>query len=187
MTNRPHWSYSAISQYLSCPLRFYFQRVIGLPQEKVSSSLVLGSAVHAALAEYHRTVQRDEPTDTSKLHLLLTDSWKQRESGTRIIYRDGESQDGLIAQGIALWSSPQKVSAGLRITRTFHTRPETGSPGPNDAAHGCKTLRCTRTHSLAPPLDSDSPHRGSTPSSTRRKNFPSARCPSSWLGGSCYR
>src|SRR6185437_2498852 len=85
------------------------------------------------------------------------------------------------------WSSPQKVSAGLRITRTFHTRPETGSPGPNDAAHGCKTLRCTRTHSLAPPLDSDSPHRGSTPSSTRRKNFPSARCPSSCLAGSCYR
>jgi len=102
MTNRPHWSYSAISQYLACPLRFYFQRVIGLPQEKVSSSLVLGSAVHAALAEYHRTVQRDEPTDTGKLHLILTDAWKQRGSGTRIIYRDGESQDGLIAQGIAL-------------------------------------------------------------------------------------
>jgi ATP-dependent helicase/DNAse subunit B len=67
MHHRLHWSYSAISQFLSCPLRFYFQRVIRLPQRSVGSSLVLGSSVHAALAEYHRTVRQDELTDTAKL------------------------------------------------------------------------------------------------------------------------
>src|SRR6185437_1605046 len=111
-----------------------------------------------------------------------------RERGLGFDECENICRHGVVSVGnVMVWSSPQKVSAGLRITRTFHTRPETGSPGPNDAAHGCKTLRCTRTHSLAPPLDSDSPHRGSTPSSTRRKNFPSARCPSSCLAGSCYR
>src|SRR5579885_392128 len=42
------------------------------------------------------------------------------------------------------WSSPRKMSAGLKVTRLVHTRPETDSPRPNDAAHGYKTLRCTR-------------------------------------------
>src|ERR1700678_2039949 len=98
MFDRPHWSYSAISQYLSCPLRFYFQRVLRLPQPSVSSSLVLGSAVHAALAEYHRTVQQDEPTDTTKLHRVFTDSWSSRESGKRVSYRAGENQADLMAQ-----------------------------------------------------------------------------------------
>ncbi len=99
---RPHWSYSALSQYLACPLRFYFQRVLGLPQHTVSSSLILGSAVHAALAEYHRTVQLDEPTDTEKLQSVFTEAWHQREKETRILYRDGEERDDLLAQGIAL-------------------------------------------------------------------------------------
>lgn len=102
MHHRPHWSYSAISQFLSCPLRFYFQRVIRLPQKSVGSSLVLGSSVHAALAEYHRTVQQNEPTDTVKLHQIMADTWTMRESETPISFRDGETQDELMAQGISL-------------------------------------------------------------------------------------
>lgn len=99
---RPHWSYSALSQYLVCPLRFYFQRVLGLPQHTVGSSLVLGSAVHVALAAYHRTVQQDEPTDTDKLHHVFTEAWHRRENETRVLYRDGENRADLLAQGIAL-------------------------------------------------------------------------------------
>ena len=102
MFDRPHWSYSAISQYLSCPLRFYFQRVLRLPQPSVSSSLVLGSAVHEALAEYHLSVQQDEPTDLAKLHRVIMQSWKKRENDSRISYRSGENQPDLLAQGIGL-------------------------------------------------------------------------------------
>jgi RecB family exonuclease len=58
MQPRPHWSYSQISQYLRCPLQYYFQRILKLPEPWVSSNLVLGSAVHAALAEYHMGVEQ---------------------------------------------------------------------------------------------------------------------------------
>lgn len=102
MNHRPHWSYSAISQYLACPLRYYFQRILGLPQGSVSNSLVLGSAVHAALAEYHHTIQRDLPTDTAKLHRVFVDAWTKREDEVAIAYRDGENRDECVAQGIAL-------------------------------------------------------------------------------------
>lgn len=102
MNQRTHWSYSSIQQFLGCPLRFFFQRILGLPQPTVSSSLVLGSSVHAVLAEYHRTVQQDLPTDTAKLHDVFLDTWNHREKELRVSYRDGEKRDECIAQGIAL-------------------------------------------------------------------------------------
>ncbi len=45
-------SYSRISLYQSCPLRYYFKYVAGLPERTVSTSLIFGSAVHRA-AQFH--------------------------------------------------------------------------------------------------------------------------------------
>ncbi len=58
MGKRPHTSYSAVAQYQRCPLQYYFQRILKLPSDTVASGLVLGGAVHEALAEYHKV--RDE-------------------------------------------------------------------------------------------------------------------------------
>lgn len=102
MNQRPHWSYSSLQQYLSCPLKFFFQRVLGLPQATVSSNLVLGSSVHAALAEYHRTVQQDLPTNTAKLHDVFIETWEKREKELQVTFRDGEGRQENIDQGIAL-------------------------------------------------------------------------------------
>ena len=102
MHHRPYWSYSSISQYLACPLRYYFQRVLCLPQPTVSSSLVLGSSVHAALAEYHRAIQHDEPTSVDNLHRTFEECWSGRENQTRITFKDGENAKDTFDQGIAL-------------------------------------------------------------------------------------
>jgi CRISPR/Cas system-associated exonuclease Cas4 (RecB family) len=102
MNNRPHWSYSAISQFLACPLCYYFQRVIGLPATTVSSGLVLGSAVHHALAEYHRGIQARQPVNKDHLHDALVKGWEHREAEGTVIFKSGESKDDSIAQGVAL-------------------------------------------------------------------------------------
>jgi CRISPR/Cas system-associated exonuclease Cas4 (RecB family) len=102
MYQRPHWSFSAISQYLACPLRYYFQRVIGLPQATQSSSLVLGSAVHHALATYHCGLKEGESIPKEKLHEALVQGWKQRETEADMIFKSGETKENCIAQGIAL-------------------------------------------------------------------------------------
>lgn len=99
---RPHWSYSAISQYLACPLRFYFQRVLCLPQATIGSSLVLGSAVHAALAEYHRRIQCNQQLDKDCLQQTFVSTWKHREDQYRVTYRDGETLQSATELGIAL-------------------------------------------------------------------------------------
>src|SRR5438105_3934604 len=77
MTHRPHWSYSSISQFLSCPLRFYFQRILRLPQTTVGGVLLLGSAVHHALAEYHRGIQDGQPVSKDHLHRAVNEGWRQ--------------------------------------------------------------------------------------------------------------
>lgn len=102
MKNRRHWSYSAICQFLACPLRYYFHRIIGLPQTTVSSGLVLGSAVHHALAEYHRGLQDGQPMTHARLHQWIVDGWNHRESEATVVFKKGESKDGSIDQGISL-------------------------------------------------------------------------------------
>ena len=52
LTGRPYLSYSAVRTFQSCPLRWRFRYVLGLPEVSVPSSLAFGSAVHAAL-EHH--------------------------------------------------------------------------------------------------------------------------------------
>jgi CRISPR/Cas system-associated exonuclease Cas4 (RecB family) len=102
MSDRPHWSYSSISQYLRCPLQFFFQRILGVPSRTVSSSLVLGGAVHEGLAEYHRRLQRNEAVVTAEIIEVFHSSWKKRETSGEIVYRDGDSRDDSIAQGVHL-------------------------------------------------------------------------------------
>ena len=102
MTHRPHWSYSSISQFLSCPLRFYFQRILRLPQTTVGGVLLLGSAVHHALAEYHRGLQAGMPVSKDHLHRAVTEGWRQRDSQAKVIFKDGDSREDSIALGIAL-------------------------------------------------------------------------------------
>jgi putative RecB family exonuclease len=51
---RDYISWSAISTYRSCPLRYYFRYVAGLPDDHVSASLVFGAAIHRAIEHHFR-------------------------------------------------------------------------------------------------------------------------------------
>jgi putative RecB family exonuclease len=101
MHRRPHWSYSSITQYLTCPLRYYFQRILCLPQPTVSSGLVLGSAVHAAIAEYHRDLKDGKVPRVDRIKQAYVAEWDRRD-GMEIAYKDGETRQSLMDQGLAL-------------------------------------------------------------------------------------
>lgn len=49
LTGRTYLSWSAISTYLKCPLRYQYRYLDQLPEEFVSSNLIFGSAIHAAI------------------------------------------------------------------------------------------------------------------------------------------
>ena len=99
---RPHWSYSRLAQYLRCPLQYYFERVLHLPRPFISSSLVLGSAVHEALAEYHRSLQQGRPIEPHQIGDTFLATWKRREEHEQIQLRTDETTTGLIEQGLGL-------------------------------------------------------------------------------------
>lgn len=102
MSDRPHWSYSSINQYLRCPLQYFFQRVLGLPSRSISSGLVLGSAVHAGLAEYHRQLKELEDIDNEGVLKTFHECWSEKESRETVNYKVGDSREDGIEQGVHL-------------------------------------------------------------------------------------
>ncbi|MEZ5941148.1 MAG: PD-(D/E)XK nuclease family protein [Planctomycetaceae bacterium] len=99
---RPHWSYSAINQYLRCPLQYYFQRILKLPQPTVSSGLVLGSSIHNALAVYHRYLMENQEPVEQQIRQEFFETWAFTSSKQTVEYRPKESVDDLMDQGLLL-------------------------------------------------------------------------------------
>ena len=118
--NRPYWSYSRLAQYLRCPLQFYFERVLQLPRPFVSSSLVLGSAVHEALAEYHHSLRSGRPIGSHQVGNVFLANWKRRQEQERIQYRPNENATQLIEQGLGLIDTYLEASPPTEILAVEH-------------------------------------------------------------------
>lgn len=102
--SRPHWSYSALRQFLRCPLQYYFERVARLPSTGTPAAVVLGSAVHVAIAEYHRDLSKGTMATPENYAEKVETEWKRAEAALPVIYRDGEYRDGLIEKAKSLVS-----------------------------------------------------------------------------------
>jgi putative RecB family exonuclease len=83
LMGRDHISYSAISTFQACPLRFYFRYVLDLPEEFVSASLVFGSAIHAAL-EFHflELIEGKKAPGLESLIGAYHNAWNERDNAS---------------------------------------------------------------------------------------------------------
>ena len=68
-----HLSASTIKNYLSCPLRFFYEKVLRLPRES-NVNLLIGKAVHEGLSIYNWSIWK---TGTADLQQLLVDYRKE--------------------------------------------------------------------------------------------------------------
>ena len=102
LRGRPHWSSSAVAQYLRCPLQYYFQRVLKLRPPFQPSALVTGSAVHGALALYHRGLASGQPASRSEVVDVVPRTWARMEEETTIAFRNGEKREDAIDLAVAL-------------------------------------------------------------------------------------
>jgi len=77
LTGRDYVSFSAISTFCQCPLKYAFKYIEGLPEETVSSSLVFGRAIHAA-AELHfnELMYGAAAPDLASLLSTFWDAWR---------------------------------------------------------------------------------------------------------------
>lgn len=90
---RDYISYSAITTYQQCPLRYRFRYVDGLPESVVSSSLIFGGAIHSAL-EFHfnELLIGNDPPSQDQLLDVFQDAWRSREADYEDI-RFGKGED----------------------------------------------------------------------------------------------
>jgi putative RecB family exonuclease len=89
-----HISYSAISAFQSCPLRFYFRYILGLPQPTISSSLVCGSAMHSAIQFHFEQLLMGKTTpDLDMLLDIYQDYWGSVDE--TVYFGKGDDRDTL--------------------------------------------------------------------------------------------
>lgn len=78
LTGRPYTSWSAISTYQSCPLRYALRYVEQLPEPTVSSALVFGGAVHRAAEHHYRELLiGNETPSLDALMAAYNDGWQE--------------------------------------------------------------------------------------------------------------
>lgn len=100
--NRPHWSYSQIACFQRCPLQYYFRYIAGLPRMKVPANMVLGTAVHASLATYHRALMHHQPVTFSTLETSFLNSWQIQSDNATIEYTFRQNHSSLQQLGLSL-------------------------------------------------------------------------------------
>jgi CRISPR/Cas system-associated exonuclease Cas4 (RecB family) len=93
---RDYLSFSSISTYQVCPLKYYFKYVAGLPEQVISSSLVFGKAVHRAVEFYfeQHLAGAELPTLDGLLGVYQTE-WNKVPPLQRIVFGKEDDQDSL--------------------------------------------------------------------------------------------
>jgi putative RecB family exonuclease len=80
ITGRDYISWSALSTFRTCPLKYRFRYVDGLPEESVSSALVFGSGIHSAVEQHYQAIlSGEEQPDVERLMFAYRSAWLPHE------------------------------------------------------------------------------------------------------------
>ena len=76
LTGRDYISWSALSTFRTCPLKYKFRYVDGLPEESVSSALVFGTGIHTAVEQHYQAQLAGDPKpDLDALLFAYRSAW----------------------------------------------------------------------------------------------------------------
>ncbi len=116
---RDYLSYSAITTYQNCPLRYFFKYIVGLPEKSVSSNLVFGSAVHRAVElHFNELMAGNEPPGLDALVGEYDRHWSEVDPQA-MQFGKGDDVDSLSRLATKMFgafqTSPLAVPAGRII------------------------------------------------------------------------
>jgi putative RecB family exonuclease len=118
LTGRDYISWSAISTFRSCPLKYFFRYVAGLPEEFVSSALVFGTGIHAAIETVYRAELAGEAKpDVEQLMFAYRSTWLPHEPD-KIRFGSTETRaslDSLAAKMLTAFLSSPAASVQGRV------------------------------------------------------------------------
>jgi len=80
LTGRDYVSWSALSTFRTCPLKYRFRYIDGLPEESVSSALIFGTGIHTAVEQHFQALLAgDEQPDVERLMFAYRSAWLPHE------------------------------------------------------------------------------------------------------------
>lgn len=115
-----HISFSQLTSYLICPMRFAHQYVWGTAQESKPAALVFGKAVHRAVEAYYRSLKdTGEIIPPEQMVAVFSTSISEEVEATEIeiTFKNGDDLESLREKGVELIRlfhteiQPQKVMA----------------------------------------------------------------------------
>ena len=103
-----HLSYSAISTFQRCPLKWHFRYVEKLPEESIGAALAFGSAIHAGLERhFQHLLETDKQADLEELLLAYDDCWKSYDAAL-LNFGRGDDADSLRELGEKMFRAFQE-------------------------------------------------------------------------------
>jgi putative RecB family exonuclease len=94
-------SVSRLKSFLSCRLRFHFEKVLAITKP-ISPSLHFGRAVHTALQHFNKARWRGGDTSDAAVVTEFIAAFANPEPGTKIEWSDTDEAEGLRAKGESL-------------------------------------------------------------------------------------
>lgn len=133
-----HLSVSSIGEFLSCPRKFQLSRIQKVQPSHRAVSLAFGTAFHSGVGLALFQHAHGEPIDRTRIGEQFRDVLKMELRGNvPVLFDDGESEDQLVEQGIAMLGRyldvvpmPDTVHAIERRFRFDWFDPDTGEVMP---------------------------------------------------------
>jgi len=76
LTGRNYLSWSAVSTFRQCPLKYRFKYLENLPEESVSSALVFGTGIHSAIEQHFQAIlSGEEQPNVERLMFAYRSAW----------------------------------------------------------------------------------------------------------------
>ena len=94
-----HLSYSQISNYLTCPLRYKLHYVDLIPPAFTSAALVFGSAVHEAVAAYYQSRLEGDELRPDHMVDVYRETWRRADN---VKFFNGDGEESLLQKATQL-------------------------------------------------------------------------------------
>jgi putative RecB family exonuclease len=118
LTGRDYVSWSAISTFRQCPLKYKFRYIDGLPEESVSSALIFGSGIHSAIEQHFQAILSGDPKPAiEKLMFAYRSAWLPHDPDA-IEFGSTETRaslDGLAARMLTAFLNSPAASVQGRV------------------------------------------------------------------------
>jgi putative RecB family exonuclease len=119
-----HVSPSSIKSYLTCSLKFYFEKVLQLPSD-TSANLLLGKSVHDGLKAYHVAVWKQGQAEFDAISDGFFDAFSEHEHEDAIRWQDRAQREQLLQLGTKMietyivhdkeWKLPRPLGVEVKV------------------------------------------------------------------------